>query len=34
MPRIPEVSIKNSTELVVTQIPVNNKEKVNALLSL
>lgn len=34
MPRIPEVSIKNSTELVVTQIPVNKKEKVNALLSL
>lgn len=33
MPRIPEVSIKNSTELVVTQIPVN-KENVNALLGL
>lgn len=34
MPRIPQVSIKNSTELVVTQIPVNNKENVNALLGL
>ena len=34
MPRIPEISIKNSTELVVTQIPVNNKENMNALLSL
>lgn len=33
MPRIPEVSIKNSTELVVTQIPVN-KENVNVLLGL
>lgn len=34
MPRIPEISIKNSTELVVTQIPVNKKENMNALLSL
>lgn len=33
MPRISEISIKNSTELVVTQIPAN-KEKTNALLGL